>query len=109
MKLIVLFRNVVNTTLVSGMLMFGSAAFAAGDMEELPPVERDMPTVVPGSEETPDSVFSKLDQGKKGYLLPEDVQVLPGFEPLFVAADDDKDGRLNMKEFKKAWPAYTGS
>ena len=79
------------------------------DEMEMTPSAKDMPTVVPSKQETSESVFAKLDAGKKGYLSMGDVNVLPGFDKIFPSADGDHDGKLSLKEFKGAWAAYSGT
>lgn len=92
---------------IVGVLGFSSVAFAAET--DVQPGATDMPTTVPSNQETADSVFAKLDSGKKGYVSLADVTVLPGFDRVFQKSDANHDGKLTLKEFKAAWPAYAGS
>ena len=95
---------------IAAALMCAATANAAGTSDtEVPPGATDMPTVVPSKQETADSVFAKLDNGKKGYISLADVTVLPGFDHVFQAADGNHDGKLSLKEFKMAWPLYSGT
>ena len=65
--------------------------------------------VTPNRAELADSAFTKLDGAGRGYLLPEDVRQLEGFDSAFRDADQNGDGRLNPSEFNKAWGVYTGN
>ena len=69
----------------------------------------DMGGVTPNRAELPGSAFTKLDGAGRGYLLPEDVRQLQGFDSAFREADQNGDGRLNASEFNKAWGIYTGN
>ena|SRR5260221_13794531 len=98
-------RYLCSLIFLSGLPNFSSAEVAA---EELPTAPFSMPHVVPSKEETPDSAFAKLDSGKKGYLIPEDVSPLNGFDVPFRAADVTHNGKLTREEFDAAWSIYTG-
>ena len=76
--------------------------------EERPTAPFAMPKVVPNKEETPDSAFAKLDSNNKGYLTPEDISPLSGFDVPFQAADVTHNGKLTREEFDAAWSLYTG-
>jgi hypothetical protein len=96
--------------LVASLLTTAVPAMAAAtDEMEMTPSAKDMPTVVPSKQETAESVFAKLDAGKKGFISMADVSVLPGFDKVFQTADSDHDGRLSLKEFKGAWATYSGT
>lgn len=111
MNLIVMPARVLREALlVASMIAFSNVVLAGTTSEtEMPPGAADMPTVVPSKQETAESVFAKLDNGKKGYISLADVTVLPGFEPIFQSSDGNHDGKLSLKEFKAAWPAYSGT
>ena len=68
-----------------------------------------MSGVTPNRAELASSAFTKLDAGNRGYVTPEDVRQLEGFESAFRQADQNGDGRLNASEFNSAWGAYTGN
>ena len=63
--------------------------------------------ITPSRAELPDSAFSKLDTGSKGYLTPDDTRSLGGFD--FNAHDLNHDGRLTADEFSQAWQRYSGN
>lgn len=108
--IVILVRMLRATLLVASMIAFSNVAFAAATGEtEMPPGAADMPTVVPSKQETAESVFAKLDNGKKGFISLADVTVLPGFDRVFQTSDSNHDGKLSLKEFKAAWPAYAGT
>jgi len=68
-----------------------------------------MSGVVPNRAELPNSAFTKLDAGSRGYVTLDDVRQLEGFETAFRQADQNGDGRLNASEFNSAWGVYTGN
>jgi hypothetical protein len=68
-----------------------------------------MSGVTPNRAELSSSAFTKLDSANRGYLTPEDVRQLDGFESAFRQFDQNGDGRLNQSEFNAAWSAYTGN
>jgi hypothetical protein len=110
MNWIVMLVHALRALLIINVLTFAHLANAgeAGEME-MTPSAQDMPTVVPSKQEHAESVFAKLDNGKKGYISMADVTVLPGFDRVFQSSDGDHDGKLSLKEFKSAWPTYSGS
>jgi len=63
--------------------------------------------ITPNRAELPDSAFSKLDTGSKGYLTRDDTRSLGGFD--FNAHDLNHDGRLTADEFSQAWQRYSGN
>jgi hypothetical protein len=104
------YRFIAPIWLVASLLASAAPASAAvTDEMEMTPSAKDMPTVVPSKQETAESVFAKLDAGKKGFISMADVTVLPGFDKVFQAADGDHDGKLSLKEFKGAWATYSGT
>lgn len=64
--------------------------------------------VVPGKAELAESAFKKLDATGKGYVTREDASGLEGFDQAFRDADPAQSGKLDLKQFKKAWAQYTG-
>lgn len=100
----------VRACLITNLLVWAAPAASdvTGEVEETPGAQ-DMPTVVPGKQETAESGFAKLDAGKKGFVSMTDVSVLPGFDKIFPSADGDHDGKLSLKEFKVAWASYSGT
>jgi hypothetical protein len=64
--------------------------------------------VIPGKAELAESAFKKLDPTGKGYVTLEDTKGLAGFEQAFRVADTDHTGKLDLKQFKKAWADYSG-
>jgi hypothetical protein len=65
--------------------------------------------ITPNRAELPDSAFTKLDVGNRGYVTLDDVRQLDGFESAFRQSDQNGDGRLNASEFNAAWGMYTGN
>ncbi len=65
--------------------------------------------IVPNRAELPGSAFQKLDAANKGYVIPDDVAQMSGFESAFRQADRNRDGRLDAPEFERAWDIYTSS
>jgi hypothetical protein len=65
--------------------------------------------VTPNRAELASSAFTKLDAASRGFITPEDVRQLAGFESAFRQADMNRDGRLNPSEFNSAWGAFTGN
>jgi|GEM_PF-1585643 len=110
MNWILMLAHALRALLIVNVLAFAHLANAGetGEME-MTPSAQDMPTVVPSKQEHAESVFAKLDNGKKGYISMADVTVLPGFDRVFQNSDGDHDGKLSLKEFKSAWPAYSGT
>ena len=110
MNWMVMLVHALRALLIANVLAFANLVSAgeAGEME-MTPSAQEMPTVVPSKQETAESVFAKLDNGKKGYISLADVTVLPGFDRVFQSSDSNHDGKLSLKEFKLAWPAYSGT
>ena len=106
----VILADALQALLIASALAFANLASAgeSGEVETTPSAQ-EMPTVVPSKQETAESVFAKLDNGKKGYISLADVTVLPGFDRVFQSSDSNHDGKLSLKEFKLAWPAYSGT
>lgn len=61
---------------------------------------------LPSELRTAESVFRKLDVGKRGYVTLDDTKDLIGFEKAFRSVDTAGSGRLNPKQFRKAWAIY---
>ena len=110
MNWIVMLVRTLRALLIANVFAFASVASAGeiGEMETTPSAQ-EMPTIVPSKQETAESVFAKLDNGKKGYISLADVTVLPGFDRVFQSSDSNHDGKLSLKEFKSAWPVYSGT
>jgi len=110
MNWMVMLAHALRALLIASVLAFANLA-SAGETGEVETTTgaQEMPTVVPSKQETAESVFAKLDNGKKGYISLADVTVLPGFDRVFQSSDSNHDGKLSLKEFKLAWPAYSGT
>jgi hypothetical protein len=105
--------------LLGGVFGPGFVAVAADDQPVVPaappkpaadrlaPAEVVKP-VVPGKAELAESAFKKLDVTGKGYVTREDTSGLEGFGRVFENADSDHSGKLDFRQFKKAWAEYTG-
>lgn len=52
--------------------------------------------------------FQKLDTSNQGYVTRSDIAQLPGFVA-FDAADRNRDGRLDVGEFERAWADHGSS
>ena len=63
--------------------------------------------IVPSKSELSSSAFDMLDTSKRGFVTREDVAKLPGFDSAFQQADENKDGRLSLGEFDRAWMIYS--
>lgn len=61
---------------------------------------------LPSELQTAESVFRKLDVGKRGYVTLDDTKDLIGFEKAFRSVDKAGSGRLNPMQFRKAWAIY---
>ncbi len=80
---------------------------AAPPSDPLSPPELVKP-VVPSKAEMADSAFKKLDPTGKGYVTTEDTRGLMGFGDAFRDADPEGTGKLDFRQFKKAWASYSG-
>lgn len=109
--------SVVCLTLGSGVvdsLANGALAQGSGEPAAAPAVSPLSPTAppelikpaLPSEIQTPESVFRKLDVGKRGYVTLEDTKDLIGFADAFRAADSDGHGQLTVTQFRKAWSIY---
>lgn len=68
----------------------------------LPP----MTGITPSRAELPGSAFTKLDADRRGFVTREQTRALDGFGAAFDVADGNADGRLDAREFARAWEAY---
>lgn len=64
--------------------------------------------VIPSKSEMAESAFKKLDATGKGYVTMEDTRGLDGFDRAFRVADSGHTGKLDFRQFKKAWAEYSG-
>lgn len=62
--------------------------------------------VLPSEFDTAETVFRKLDVGKRGFVTPDETKDLLGFEAAFRSVDTAGSGRLTPAQFKKAWSVY---
>jgi hypothetical protein len=63
--------------------------------------------IVPDRGETAEAAFDKLDIAQRGFVTFADVASLDGFDSAFMRADANRDGRLDIMEFERAWRVYT--
>lgn len=108
-RILILGRYIAIFLIGLGLMSAGPGWADVTDEMEMTPTAKEMPTVVPNKQETAESVFAKLDAGKKGFISMADVSVLNGFDKIFQSSDADHDGKLTLKEFKGAWSAYSGT
>lgn len=83
------------------------ASMANPPTDPLSPPEL-MKPLVPSKAEMADSAFKKLDPTGKGFVTMEDTRGLAGFDVAFRDADPDGTGKLDFRQFKKAWANYSG-
>src|SRR5262245_24641996 len=50
--------------------------------------------------------FQKLDKNGDGYVTPDEVRHLKGYDSALRQSDDNKDGKLDRDEFLKAEAIY---
>jgi len=97
-------------------LMVGGISFAQSPSLTLPNNSAGTPDGIPGTPplviaplpsmtEGSLSAFDKLDSQHRGYVMRSDTDRLSGYID-FDAADLNRDGRLNIDEFQRAWSDY---
>jgi len=102
-------RTLLNSLIVTSSLALAGVAYGQTSGPSTAPLG-DMGAngaITPSRAELPDSAFSKLDTGSKGYLTSDDTRSLGGFD--FNAHDLNHDGRLTADEFSQAWQLYSGN
>jgi hypothetical protein len=110
----------LNTSAIvaAATLMLGGIAFAqspsltlpnnsAGTPDSIPAAPPMMvePGAVPSVTEGSLTAFDKLDTAHRGYITRTDTDRLSGHVD-FDAADLNRDGRLDIDEFQRAWADY---
>jgi len=102
-------RTLLGSLIVSSSLALAGAAYGQTTGQTNAPLGEmgANGAITPNRAELPDSAFSKLDTGSKGYLTRDDTRSLGGFD--FNAHDLNHDGRLTADEFSQAWQRYSGN
>ena len=104
MKSSLLFAAMLAATVASAQTSLTLPNNSAGTALDTPPILPATPDALPPRSDPAPRAFETIDARRRGYVTREDLEELKDRDG-FDAADLNRDGRLDAREFERYWDA----